>query len=137
MKKVAFTKDSVVTVLYSTDDEALEEHLPGIIEEGIEVIKLNDDAIIDNYFYEALKISGNKLMIDSEKAKEIQRNLWREARAKKFVELDLEFMRALETGDTEKVKEIGEKKQALRDVTKLQLSKVPSTIKSTWPEILL
>lgn len=137
MKKVAFTKDGVVTVLYSTDDDALKEHLPLIVEEGTKIVKLKEEDVVDDYFYDALKITSNKLTIDSEKAKEIQRNLWRAAREKKFAELDIEFMRALETGDAEKIKEISEKKQALRDVTKLPLSKVPMTIKETWPNILL
>ena len=137
MKKVAYTKDGAVAVLYSTDDATLKDLLPLLVEEGTKVVKLKDDVVIDDYFYDALKISGRKLTIDPEKAKEIQRNAWREARAKKLAELDVEFMRALETDDAEKIKEIGEKKQALRDVTKLPLSKVPATIKETWPNILL
>tara|TARA_R100001509_G_scaffold77519_1_gene43384 strand:+ start:253 stop:519 length:267 start_codon:yes stop_codon:yes gene_type:complete len=53
--------------------------------------------------------------IDMIKARDIHRSYIRSAREGRFKELDIEFQRAIETGDTTKQSEIAAKKQALRD----------------------
>jgi hypothetical protein len=55
--------------------------------------------------------------INIEKAKELKKNKLRQERAEILKQLDVDFMRALEAGDTAKVQEISAKKQALRDCT--------------------
>ena len=55
--------------------------------------KIVDNLQIDNYFFDAYEFDkevGVKLNID--KAKEVQRNKWREARKKRFEKLDLDFI---------------------------------------------
>lgn len=76
------------------------------------------------------------ITINTDKAKDIQRDAWRKVRKAKLAELDIEFMKAVESGDTTLQSEIASKKQALRDVTLTDLPDVPGDIRSTWPEIL-
>ena len=71
--------------------------------------------------------------INMEKAKEIKKDLLRRDRVEEFAKLDVEFMRAMEMGDTEKQAEISAKKQALRDATKhasLLNAETPEELKS-------
>ena len=78
------------------------------------------------------------ITINLDKAKNIQKNRWREARKPLLTQLDTEFMRAVESGDTVKQQQIAAKKQALRDVTTTDLSSVttPDQLKTVWPSIL-
>ena len=55
-----------------------------------------------------------------EKAKEIKKDMLRAERAPILADLDVQFIRAVEAGDTALQAEIAAKKQALRDVTKAQ-----------------
>jgi hypothetical protein len=55
------------------------------------------------------------ITININKAKEIQKVKLRADRASILAQLDVEFMRAMEAGDSAKMQEIGAKKQALRD----------------------
>lgn len=77
------------------------------------------------------------IIVNPDKAKAIWKNKWREARKPLLASLDIEFMKAVETADTEKQAEIAAQKQTLRDVT---LTPIPGTtpeeIKSVWPEVL-
>ena len=72
------------------------------------------------------------------KAREIWRNKWREARKPLLEALDVEWMRAAEAGDAARQNEIVEKKQHLRDVTKLDLESIddPYQLGQVWPKIL-
>lgn len=78
------------------------------------------------------------ITINFDKAKEIQKNRWRDARKSILEKLDVEFMRAVESGDTVKQQQISTKKQALRDVTNTDLSTIttPEELKNVWPDIL-
>ena len=76
------------------------------------------------------------IKVNLDKAKEIWLEHYRRARTPLLSALDVEFMRAVESGDTSLQQEIASKKQALRDVTKAELPNTLEEIKSTWPEIL-
>lgn len=84
--------------------------------------------------YEFDKELGAKINI--EKAKEIQKNKWRDARKKIFEKLDIDFMLALEKGDIEQQKIIAQKKQELRDITKTILPDDLEEMKLILPNIL-
>lgn len=58
------------------------------------------------------------ISIDMTKAREIKRDLIRAERAPMLAALDVEFMRAVETGDTAAQQAIAAEKQRLRDATK-------------------
>lgn len=59
----------------------------------------------------------NDLTVDMEKAKEIHKERLRGLRKPKLEALDIEFMKAIESGDSAKVLEITAKKKELRDIT--------------------
>lgn len=74
------------------------------------------------------------ISINIDKAKDIWKDRWREARKPLLNALDVEFVRALESGDVVKQSEISAKKQALRDVTQTPINATtPDEIKSVWP----
>jgi len=77
------------------------------------------------------------IIINPDKAKAIWRDKWREARKPILASLDIEFMKAVEAGDSAKQAEIASQKQALRDVTQTPISgTTPEEIKSVWPSVL-
>ena len=93
---------------------------------------------LDRTFREAWTHNGRGIEIDMPKAKAIHVERWRLARKPLLDALDVEYMRALEDGNTVKMAELKAKKQALRDVTKIDLLVVttPDELKKVWPEIL-
>jgi len=77
------------------------------------------------------------IIVNSDTAKAIWKDKWREARKPLLASLDIEFMKAVETADTEKQAEIASKKQALRDVTLTEIvGNTPEEIKAVWPSVL-
>jgi len=77
------------------------------------------------------------IIVNPDKAKAIWKDKWREARKPLLASLDIEFMKAVETADTEKQAEIASKKQALRDVTLTEITgNTPEEIKAVWPSVL-
>jgi hypothetical protein len=93
---------------------------------------------IDNDFFNAYEFdSETGAKLNSDKAKAIWKNKWRDARKPLLEALDIDFMKAVETGDTQKQAQIAAEKQALRDVTQTEIhGTTAEEIKSVWPEIL-
>jgi hypothetical protein len=78
------------------------------------------------------------IIINPDKAKAIWKDKWREARKPLLASLDIEFIKAVEAGDSEKQAEIASQKQALRDVTNTEIvGNTPEQIKAVWPEALV
>ena len=77
------------------------------------------------------------ITVNPDKAKAIWKDKWRKARKPLLASLDIEFMKAVETGNSPKQVEIAAQKQALRDVTQIEISgNTPEEIKSAWPQVL-
>jgi hypothetical protein len=77
------------------------------------------------------------IVINPDKAKAIWKDKWREARKPILASLDIEFMKAVESADTAKQAEIAAQKQALRDVTQIEIAgNTPEEIKAVWPSVL-
>jgi len=77
--------------------------------------------------------------VDIEKAKSIWLDKIRLVRNEKLKQLDLEWMIAMEQGESKQAGEIAAKKQLLRDVTErreFRKVKTVEQIKQYWPEIL-
>lgn len=104
----------------------------------IDFLILNKEELdSDTYEYlEAFNFINQSVVYVSDKMKEIQRNKFRIARKPILDKLDIDFMRAIERGDTQKQQEITSKKQQLRDITTISLPEDLVSIKNTWPEIL-
>ena len=84
--------------------------------------------------------------IDINKAKDIHKDKIREVRNPLLQAKDVEYMRAQESGNTEKVAEIVAEKQALRDVTTIvndveisatSVLGVTEELKQVWDETVL
>ena len=80
------------------------------------------------------------IVVNMQKALEIKKNMIRQERAPLLAALDIEMMRALESGDTAKQEEIKQKKQALRDATTdpvLLQASTPEQLKAARPQSLV
>lgn len=123
------TKEQIEKQLGALTDEQYEAH---VRERSIPIDAVNvtevDDADIpsDREFRDAWKQLDAKIDFDLEKAKAIQLNRVRAAREPKLVELDKQFMFAIERG--EDTKEIVAQKQKLRDITEPLKALAPSSI---------
>lgn len=104
-------------------------------------VQIVDAALIpaDRAFRNAWKAGAGRVEHDMDKCREIHKARLRELRAPKLAALDVDFMRALESGDSALMSEISAKKQALRDVTKtpeISAAKSPEELKTVIPAIL-
>jgi len=95
-----------------------------------------DKSDVKTEFLDVAEIKNGTVTYNILKAKEIQKNKFRQARKPILEKLDVEFMRALESGNTQKVQEITAKKQELRDITNISLPDNIEELKNTWPSIL-
>ena len=76
---------------------------------------------------------------DKNRGLELMKRYIRSKRTKLFPQLDVEFMRAVEMGDSTKQAEIAAKKQALRDLTDINIDSVNTIeeLKGLWPTDVL
>jgi hypothetical protein len=95
-----------------------------------------DSLDIDHAYFDGYVFDGGSAVVDISACKNIHLEKFRAARAPKLAALDVQFMRAVESGDSEKQAEVAAQKQALRDVTKTPLPDDLAGIKATWPSIL-
>lgn len=74
------------------------------------------------------------LNIDVNRALDVHKTQIRTKREIVFKDLDVQFMRALEVGNTTLAAEIGAKKQALRDATNIDSSSITNLndVKALW-----
>ena len=80
------------------------------------------------------------ITVNMTKAVEIKKEMIRAERKAKLEALDVEFMRAVEQGDTEAQATIAAKKQALRDATDdpaITAAKTPDELKAVVPSALI
>ncbi|WP_425991395.1 hypothetical protein [Afipia sp. DC4300-2b1] len=78
-----------------------------------------------------------RIDLDMDRCREIWKNKMRGSRARKLAALDVDVVRAIESGQS--TAELAQKKQALRDVTKhpaLAAARTPEDLKQVWPDIL-
>lgn len=94
----------------------------------------------DRTYRNAWKADGRAIVHDMPKCVEIHKNRMRQARAGRFVELDIRFMKALEEPSTEGERaEIVSLKRELRDVTRdprINEAQTPEDLTAVWPECL-
>lgn len=94
----------------------------------------------DKTFRAAFKHAAGKIDVDMPRARNILRDMMRNARGPLLEKLDAEYMRADETGDHVQKKAIAKQKQDLRDVTaapEIEAAATPDALKAVWPAILL
>lgn len=79
------------------------------------------------------------ITINMEKAREIHKETIRELRKPLFEKLDVEFIKAVESGDQSLIQEIVDLKRELRDATSYHLissAETPEELKEAIPDIL-
>jgi hypothetical protein len=103
---------------------------------GVEYAVVDDLGNLDNDYFNAFEYADLGIACNIDKAKAIHLDKFRAARAPKLTALDIAYSRADEAGDTGKKAEIGVQKQALRDVTKVELPNDLAALKNFWPSIL-
>ena len=83
--------------------------------------------------------SYSPILFDIERAKTVFISYLRSARDPLLKDLDVQYMRALEIGDTIKIQEICTKKQELRDITAIDLSSATDleSLKLLWSTSIL
>jgi hypothetical protein len=94
----------------------------------------------DRTFRNAWKLDGGAITVDMVKARNLHRDKLREMRKPLLEALDVEYQRADEAGNTAEKKKVGQKKQALRDVTadpSIDAATTPDELKAAIPAVLL
>ena len=93
---------------------------------------------LPNLFSKAWKIVDTAVVIDMDIAKQLHLDRMRDVRRPIMELLDVAYMRSDEIDDHNEKKRIAGRKQALRDVTNIDLSnaKTPAELVQIWPEIL-
>ena len=106
------------TVLYPTGTLPIDEVILKDVPDGADYLVLDRQQLPEvRDFREAWRLSVASLTVDLEAAKEVTKNRLRSERAALLAELDIQIIRAVESGaDTSAI--VAEK-QRLRDITKL------------------
>ena len=91
---------------------------------------------VDNDYFNGFIYADGEAVAEIAKCKNIHLDKFRAARAPMLAALDIDYSRADESGDAPKKAEIATKKQALRDVTKVELPSDLPSLKEFWPSIL-
>ena len=130
--------DGGVAVIYpASDDLTIEEIAAKDVPPGVSFSVVEAESLPDRYFRAAWKSNNTGVTVDVEKAKEVQRNVWRKLRAPRLAQLDTQVIRTVERSDARRRNELAAMKQALRDVTTIELPDDLESIRNTIPEILL
>lgn len=121
-KVAIYCESDSICIVYPFPDcgLSLEEIIQRSIPTGTKYIITSKSDLPESRLYrDAWILKSNKIEIDLEKAKEIQKNYIRQVRDKLLKNKDIEYMRALESNNDSKILEITNQKNALRDITKI------------------
>jgi hypothetical protein len=148
---ITFEDESVGVMQFITDDgreikrEATDEAIQAEIEKGIFPSKAvawrrikKTEIPKDRSFRNAWRDKG-KIEVDMPAAREIHKGRVRAMREPLLTQLDTDYMRADESGDTAEKQRIANLKQQLRDVTddpKIEAAKDASALKKAIPSVL-
>ena len=136
-------KSDIEKILGELTDEEYEAHVyeRSIPANAINVIKIAlEDVPASREFRDAWTHDGKNFGHDLEKARAIQLERIRVARAPKLAALDIDYQKADEAGDVDLKKTIASQKQHLRDITSTLKTKTLTSIedvKDELPEELL
>ena len=137
MKNIIYQTQFGVAVVIPTGEVSIDQVIANDVPPGVPYKLVDQDSLPDRYFRLAWRFNTDAgVKIDISTSKEIQRDKFRIARKPLLAALDVEFMRAVESGDSIRQSEIASQKQALRDVTTIELPDTLEGIKATWPSIL-
>ena len=130
----------------SPNEDAIDFVIKRLIPSDSNYVFMYDDSEIDYSFVSCYDFNFNDengstaiSSLNLEKAKELFLNYLRYKRSELFPDLDLQYMRVLETGNQTLIQEIVTKKQQLRDLTNIDFSDVTNSaqLKEKWPTEIL
>lgn len=139
MKKIIYKHgdNEVAIVNMVNDNTSLESIIDKVVPAEHEWSIIDESEIpLDRTFRDAWTFNKQTIVVDIDKAKEIQKNKFRAARMSILEKLDVQYMKADEQGNTDLKQQIAAQKQELRDVTNTPLPDDLEGIKNTWPSIL-
>jgi hypothetical protein len=143
---INYINDNQNTMVFPDLEQPMSTMIKYLVPENIKCVIIKNTKNIDFRFLYAYKGDFtlehgaiSELTLDLNLAIPIFLNKVREIRDPLFAPLDVQFMKALEQGNTTLAAEIGAKKQELRDITEMDLSSVTDLIslKALWPTTLL
>lgn len=135
---ITYQEGDAVAVVHPAPGQDLEKVIAQCVPEGTSFAVIDSSSLPDRYFRNAWEYDGPQgVKVNVEKAKDVQRDVWRRIRKPKLEALDVELMQAVESASTAKRREVAAKKQALRDVTTHPLPDDLEGIKATIPDVLL
>ena len=148
-KLIVYKVNSDEIAWVSPNDESMSFILSRVIPSGsnyLFVEELEDNPNYNDIFFSAYDFDWSlpngtiaNVILDVEKAKTKFLFDLRAKREEVFSTLDVEFMKALETGNQTEIQRITTKKQQLRDATNIDFSNVTNVndLISKWPTNLL
>jgi hypothetical protein len=155
MKAITYKTDEGVAIIYPAYQPEMnqqQQHEFLLMVQNKDVPKLPDGSTIPSWIIEgdqtlqfkwvrsAWKINDNgEIYFDRDKAIEIKKEQFRNLRKPFLEKLDVQFMRALEAGDTASLPQITAKKQELRDITDISFNDydTPQKLHKFIPDVLL
>ena len=130
-------------ILHPQQDNKLAVTVPCVsLELAIAALSTNTYKVVEtldinNDFFDAYEFNQDKgAVINIKKAKEIKLNKFRQARKPLLEQLDIDYMRAVESSNTAKKKSIVDKKQELRGITSIDLPDNVDELAEFWPDSL-
>ena len=139
MKIIVKRNDGGISIIHPTHEATLEllERDALSVDGYVTHQEIEDDAIPqDREFRNAWCCENGKIYHDMIKANEIKRDKLRVLRKPLLDKLDIDYMRADESGDLKLKQQIADKKQALRDITNFTDIKDIDDLKSFMPEMM-
>ena len=115
---IIFTNENGgVSVCYPTGELPIEQVLTKDCPVGAIIVDNDTLPNEHNEFFNAWELSDSTVTVNLTKAKEIAKNKLRIEREPVLSALDIQFMRAVESGNTEQQTAIAEQKNVLRNIT--------------------
>lgn len=133
------TKEGKILITSISSETTFEQVLNSLPKDITAFVTDSADLPQDAIFFDAWELDGKDIVVNLNKAKEIWKARLRRARKPIFEKLDIEYIKALESEDTNESKRIVTLKKELRDITtskELVNAKSIEKIKAYWPAIL-
>jgi hypothetical protein len=130
-------EDGRLAITAFLDDDAADKAIEVFKKNKIAFGQITESTKIESLFFDAYTVSDNgSIAVDITAAQEIQKDQWRGMRTPLLQQLDIEYMKAIESGNAQQQELIAQKKQLLRDVTQTAMPHNLEEIKQCVPSIL-
>lgn len=139
MKVIIYNnEEGQASIVYPIEGQALDKVIAKAVPPGVSYQVINkSDVPSDKTFRNALMVKNKTLEFDMPRARQIHMDRIRVDRDKKLKELDVEFIKALETGKNTAA--LVQQKQKLRNIPQtfnLNTATDIETLKRRWPDEL-